>query len=173
MAKRPKRPIKPPDRVVTLPNGKTIRVEAGVGEVTQRDGEWAVCALGLILRLGQHPPIASKVAAEWFPAFELIPDVEERPAPGEMLCGRPVFAWVTQAEAAKHLQLSTRQVANLESKGLPSKGAARSISATRASSCAGVGISRQNSRTLRGGEQAVRRSSKGVTSPRDMKLILV
>jgi hypothetical protein len=98
-----------------------VKLAPGVGVVTVRDGTAHVCELGVCLRLGLGRPIDSDVAAQMFPAFELCPG-EERPEPGAMLQGRPVFCWVSQHEAAKLLGLTTRQVQNLETKGLPCVG---------------------------------------------------
>ena len=87
------------------------------GTVQMIDNVPHVCELGLCLRLGMSKP-SREVAAEYFPLFELMPG-EERPEPGEMLHDRAVFCWLTQHEAAKQVGLTTRQVANLETKGLP------------------------------------------------------
>jgi hypothetical protein len=117
---------KAPERTVTLPDGTELRVEEPMGRVQIVDGVASVCELGLALRLGlQERPLSREVAARYFPIFELTTG-EERPRPGEMLGSWPVFAWISQHEAAKVIGLTTRQVANLEVKGLPSVGRGKS-----------------------------------------------
>ncbi|HSW29667.1 MAG TPA: hypothetical protein VLH75_09335 [Longimicrobiales bacterium] len=119
-------PKKAARRTVTLPDGRTIRLDEGVGRVEVLDGIPHVCELGLALRLGlQERPVAQEIAAQHFPLFELAPG-EERPRPGEMLGGWPVFCWISQHDAARMLGLTTRQVQNLETKGLPSNGRGKS-----------------------------------------------
>lgn len=114
-----KRANKP--KIVTLPDGKQWEFTDGLGEVAVVDGEQRVCLGGLIERLGLGARQSPEFAACVFPAFDLLPG-EERPDPGEVVEDLPVFCWISQQDAAKAMLLTTRQVANLEIRGLPHKG---------------------------------------------------
>jgi hypothetical protein len=50
-----------------------------------------------------------------------------RAAPGDLVAGQAVGWWLTQAEVAEVLQLTTREVRALESRGLPSEGAGKAL----------------------------------------------
>ncbi len=99
--------------------------QRAAGSVRTVDGEHRLDELGVAFRHGYIDPSELEAAAQLFPTFELLPG-EERPEPGERLVDYPVFAWLTQREAAKLLSFSTRQVQNLEVRGLPSRGARKS-----------------------------------------------
>lgn len=96
------------------------KLPAGVGKVRRVDGRPSVCRYGLALRTGltRTDP---ETAATLYPAFQLLPG-EERPEPGEVFGGVPVFAWVDQATAATLVGLTARQVANMHVRGLPNRG---------------------------------------------------
>ncbi len=125
--KKPKGPGRPTSPDVTpgeresVLDGRRITLEEGVGRVRMVDGAAHVCELGVQLRLGLGRVPDRDSAAALFPLFDLCPG-EERPAPGTMLADRPVFAWISQHDAAVLLRLTTRQVQNLETKGLPNFG---------------------------------------------------
>lgn len=76
--------------------------------------------LGLAVRMGLANPSPEDAAAV-FPLFDLLEE-EERPAPGELLEGGPVFAWIRPQVAAEELGVTPRHLQNLERKGLPSTG---------------------------------------------------
>lgn len=100
--------------------GGGVTVTERTGKVEVVNGVPHVCELGLALRLG----IGGRPdpdAAEALQGFELL-DGEERPDPGEVLHGWPVFCYVRQLRLAKLIGLSRRQVQNLEVRGLPSEG---------------------------------------------------
>lgn len=94
--------------------------ESPIGRVLEVDGTEYVDEFGMAVRLGlaDTPPA---IAAEVYPGMQLV-DAEERPDPGEVLEGVPVFAWVAPQEAARQLQVSARHLLNLEQKGLPVQG---------------------------------------------------
>ncbi len=84
------------------------------------DGTPHLDDIGLAVRMGLAD-LRPETAVELFPLFELLPE-EERPEPGEILDGVPVFAWIRPAAAAEELGVTPRHVQNLEAKGLPSTG---------------------------------------------------
>lgn len=77
--------------------------------------------LGLSVRLAMPVYRSPELARILFPLIELVPG-EERPDEGAVHLGLPVFAVYSQAELAKQLNLTTRQVQNLEVRGMPSIG---------------------------------------------------
>lgn len=107
-------------RTATLPDGRRVTLEPPAGRVKFVNGRAHVCEAGIAIRMGLARP-EPETAAALYPLFELA-EGEERPEPGEIVDDVPVFAWLDQAAAAKVIGLTTRQVANLEVKGLPSKG---------------------------------------------------
>jgi hypothetical protein len=107
-------------RRATLPGGDVVTFDDSIGRVRETNGRHGVCELGLAIRLGIADP-TPEMAAAVYPLFELCPG-EERADPGEVFETLPVFAWVPQDAAAVLVGLTTRQVQNLERKGLPNRG---------------------------------------------------
>lgn len=112
----------PPARVVHLPGEPPREVEDDVGRVQVVEGVGLVCAVGYVARSGLVDPQELPALVAFFPILDLLPG-EERPEPGQGVYGHPVFAFVPPQEAAKIAGLTTRQLLDLERKGLPVVGA--------------------------------------------------